>query len=61
MYFSGRFYDRAQGAENTGLRFVLDIAPCIFPLFFRKVFSRRYQVDAYAVPFGHHAPKSIGL
>lgn len=38
MYFSGRFYDQAQGAENTGLRFVLDIVPCIFPLFFRKVF-----------------------
>ena len=36
-YFTGRFAQQAQNAEGgTGLRFVLDVIPCLFPVLFWK-------------------------
>lgn len=36
-YFTGRFAQQAQDATGrTGFRFVLDVVPCLFPVFFRK-------------------------
>lgn len=43
-YFTGEFYIRAQyGEGTTGLRFILDIAPCLIPVVFVKKLTPEYR------------------
>lgn len=43
-YFTGEFYIRAQSGEGTtGLRFFLDVAPCLLPIVFIKYITPEYR------------------